>query len=120
MGVIFEVDRLKKQAQVLRDILLKYEDQEKEAKNCLQLLDPIIQKVLDGKITEPLLNDGIPCGYSFAEGELRPIPGMHDAFANFAVHIRGHDTDEGREWFAEMEKEIENEKQQEKPHVVEK
>jgi hypothetical protein len=35
---------------------------------------------------------------------------MHDAFASFAVHIRGHDTDEGREWFDAMEKEIEDEK----------
>ena len=110
MGVIFEVDRLKKQAEALREILLKYEDQEQEAKNCLQILNPIIQQVLDGKITAPLLSEDIPCSYSFAEGALRPIPGMHDAFASFAVHIRGHDTDEGREWFAAMEKEIEDEK----------
>jgi hypothetical protein len=110
MSVIFEVDRLKKQAQALRNILLKYEDQEKEAKNCLQILDPIIQRVLDGKITAPLSSEDIPCGYYFAEGSLRPIPGMHDAFASFAVHIRGHDTDEGREWFDAMEKEIEDEK----------
>ncbi len=110
MGVIFEVERLKKEAQVLRDILLKYKDQEPDANLCLQALDPIIQQVLDGKISAPLLNDDIPCGYYFGEGSLRSIPGMHDAFASFAVHIRGHDTDEGRKWFAEMEKEIEDEK----------
>jgi len=109
MGVIFEVDRLKKEAQALRDILLKYKYQEPDADLCLQALDPIIQQVLDGKITAPLQKD-IPCGYYFSEGSLRPISGMHDAFASFAVHIRGHDTDEGRKWFATMEKEIEDEK----------
>jgi len=51
MAVIFEVDRLKKEAQALRDILLKYKDQEPDADLCLQALDPIIQQVLDGKIT---------------------------------------------------------------------
>ena len=110
MGVIFEVERLKQEAQALRDILLQYKDQEPEAESCLRLLNPLIQQVLDGKITAPIPSDDIPCSYSFSEGTLRPVRGMHSTYANFAVHIRGHDTDEGRAVFAEIEKEIEDEK----------
>ncbi len=85
---------------------MKYKDQEPEAQNCLLALDPIIQQVLDGNITEPLLDEDTPCSYSFSEGSLRGTPRMHDVFASFAVHLRGHDTDEAREWFDEIEKEI--------------
>lgn len=110
MGVIFEVERLKQEAQALRDILLQYKDQEPEAKSCLRLLNPLIQQVLDGKITVPVPNNDVPCSYSFTEGTLRPIPGMLSAYAEFAEHINGQDTDEGRAVFAEIEKEIEDEK----------
>jgi len=110
MGVIFKLDRLKKEAQALRDILLKYKDQEPDADLCLQALDPIIQKVLDGKITAPIPRKDIPCGYYFTEGSLRPIPGMHSAFAKFRVHVTGMDTDESRKFFAELDKKIEDEK----------
>ncbi len=110
MGIIFEVDRLKKEAQALRDILLKYKDQEPDADLCLQALDPIIQKVLDGKIMAPVSSGDIPCGYYFTEGSLRPIPGMLHTLAVFEKHITGSDTDESRKWFAEMRKKIEDEK----------
>jgi len=106
MGVIFEVDRLKKEAQALRDILLKYKDQEPDADLCLQALDPIIQQVLDGKITAPIPKKDVSCGYYFTEGSLRPIPGMLDTYANFDIHITGMDTDESRKWFADMRKKI--------------
>jgi len=106
MGVIFEVDRLKKEAQALKDILLKYQNQESDANLCLQALDPIFQQVLDGKITAPIPRKDVPCGYYFTEGNLRPIPGMLDAYANFDIHITGMDTDESRKWFADMRKKI--------------
>jgi hypothetical protein len=106
MGVIFEVERLKKEAQALRDILLKYKDQEPDADFCLKVLDPIIKKVLEGKTTAPIPKKDITCGYYFTEGSLRPISGMLDAYANFDIHITGMDTDESRKWFTEMRKKI--------------
>jgi len=109
MGVIFEVDRLKKEAQALRDILLKYKDQEPDADLCLQALDPIIQQVIDGKITRPILEDDVDCDYYFTEGNLRPISGMLNAYAVFFHHITGQDTDERRKRRAAIEKEIEDE-----------
>ena len=104
MGVIFEVDRLKREAQALRDILMKYKDQEQDANLCLQALDPIIQQVLNGKIIRPLPIGDISCGYYFTEGSLRPIPGMMSAFSAFANHIEGMNTDESREFFANLDK----------------
>ena len=104
MAVIFEIDRLKREAQAFRNILMKYKDQEPDANLCLQALDPIIQQVLDGKITTPKPRKDVPCGYYFTEGSLRPISGMLDAYANFDVHITGMDTDESRKWFADMRK----------------
>jgi len=104
MGVIFEVDRLKKEAQTLRDILLKYKDQEPDADLCLQALDPIIQQVIDGKITHPVSIGSIPCGFYFTEGGLRPIPGMMSAFSAFANHIEGMNTDESRKFFDNLDK----------------
>lgn len=110
MGVIFEIDRLKKEALVLRKLLLKFKDEEPDANLCLQALEPIIKKVLDGEITKPILIGDIPCGYYFTEGSLRPISGMLESYANFANHIEGMNSDEARKFFDDMEKEIEEEK----------
>jgi hypothetical protein len=115
MGIIFEIERLKQEAQALRDILQQYKDQEPEAKSCLRLLDPLIQQVLDGEITGPIPDDNIPCSYSFTEGTLRPILGMLSAYAEFSEHINGQDTDESRAWFAKVDKEIEEERKLENP-----
>jgi len=117
MAVIFEIDRLKKEAQELKDILLKYKNRYPEAKSALKLLDPIIQKVLDGKITDPVPEDDIPCAYSFHEGTLREIDEMESAYATFAMHITGSDTDEGRKIFDEIMKEVEEEKGIKGPNI---
>ncbi|MCF6252715.1 MAG: hypothetical protein L3J75_15825 [Methylococcaceae bacterium] len=110
MGIIFEVDRLKKEAQVLRDILLQYKDQEKDANLCFNTLDPTIQNVLNGKVVRPIPKGDIDCGYYFTEGDLRPIPGMSKAYFTFFHHITGQDTHERRKRRAAIEKEIEDEK----------
>ena len=109
MAVIFEVDRLKKEAQALRDILLKYKDKEPDANLCFNVLDPVIQKVLDGKISSPIQKGDVDCGYYFTEGSLRPILGMPKAYFAFFHHITGQDTDERRKRRAAIEKEIEDE-----------
>ncbi len=110
MGVIFEVDRLKKEAQTLKDILLKYKDKEQDAELCFNILSLTIQKVFDGKITKPIPVDDVDCDYYFTEGSLRPIPGMLSAYVDFIDHITGQDTDERRKRLAAIEKEIEDEK----------
>ncbi|HIE39873.1 MAG TPA: hypothetical protein EYP76_00380 [Thiomicrorhabdus sp.] len=110
MGVIFDVPRLQKQAQTLRDILLKYKDQEPDANLCFNVLDPTIQKVLNGKITRPILEDDVDCDYYFTEGNLRQISGILNAYAVFFHHITGQDTDERKKRRAAIEKEIEDEK----------
>jgi len=103
MAVIFEVDRLKKEAQALRDILLKYKDKEPDANLCFNALDPVIQRVLYGKITKPISVDDIDCDYYFIEGSLRPIHGMLSAYVDFIDHITGQDTDERRKRLAAIE-----------------
>lgn len=110
MAVIFEVNELKKQARELRGVLLKHMNKYPEAKGCLELLDPIIQRVLDGNITSPISRDDIPCGYSFHEGTLREVDEMESAYASFSIHITGGDTDEGQKVFAEIMKEVEDER----------
>lgn len=110
MAVIFEVDRLKKEAQTLREILLQYKDKEPDANLCFNILDSTIQKVLDGRITKPIPVDDIDCDYYFTEGSLRPIYGMLSAYVDFIDHITGQDTDERRKRLIAIEKEIEDEK----------
>ncbi|MCF6251901.1 MAG: hypothetical protein L3J75_11625 [Methylococcaceae bacterium] len=92
----------KNEAQALRDILQKYK--EPDADLCLQAPDPIIQQVLNGKITQPISIGDIPCGYYFTQGTLRPVPGMISAFSAFANHIEGMHTDESKKFFANLDK----------------
>lgn len=80
---------LMKEAQRLQELLDQYSGHEQEAHALLELLKPLLDDALMGRLQQPISD--IPGGYYFLEGRLRKYPDLEKAYADFANRAEGVD-----------------------------
>lgn len=84
-----QMHALMKEAQRLQELLDQYSGHEQEAHALLELLKPLLDDALMGRLQQPISD--IPGGYYFLEGRLRKYPDLEKAYADFANRAEGVD-----------------------------
>ncbi len=80
---------LRETAIVLRQMLKKDSASDKEAALFASVIDPTIQKALNGEITSPIRRGSIPSARFFEESSLRQYKDLEDAVAKFNIQLTG-------------------------------
>ena len=80
---------IKVKAERLQSLLVQYSRQNETAKALLNVLTPLLQDAVAGRIQTPVEWNSIPGGRTFDETDARTLPGLEDAYAKFKFAITG-------------------------------
>jgi hypothetical protein len=84
---------IKKCAENLELLLMKYSKNDQEAIFLYDTLKKLISKAKQGSITQPIKYSDVPGDFYFTERNLRQYPDLESAYAKFKIEITGGKTD---------------------------
>ena len=88
-----DLKKIKKCAEKLELLLMKYSKSDKEAIFLYDTLKELISNAKQGSITQPLKYGDVPGDFYFTERDLRKYPDLESAYAKFKIEISGGKTD---------------------------
>ena len=94
---MIDIKRLKDEASILEKLLIKYSQQEPEAKECHMQLSPMFKQIQSSMSLLPYKH--IPCGRYFSEGKLGKFSDLESAYSSFYVTAIDYDRAKLKDFF---------------------